>query len=574
MSSIDWIVLLLTQFFIIGYGIWRSRDSNKDIKTYLLGNNKMGWVTIGISVIATQASAITFLSIPGQAFYDGMGFIQIYFGLPIAMVILCITAIPIYQKLGVYTAYEYLETRFDLKIRALAAFLFLIQRGLSTGITIYAPSLVLATVLGWDINWTVILTGTVVTCYTFFGGTKAVSFTQLQQTLVIWIGMFAAVYILITNLPVNLSFSDIIHVAGNMGKMELVDLSFDPSDRYTLWSGLIGGIFLSLSYFGTDQSQVQRYLGGETVTESRLGLLMSAIVKIPMQFFILSLGVLLFVFYQFAPQPVFFNANEVKKVYNSPEKADFQAVENKFKAISQQKQVAIRAYLELRKDEENKLTEMLAAMTMIQQLDAESKLLHKQAGEIIQQSNKNVNKKVDTKDADYVFISFITNYLPIGLIGLLISVMISASMSSAASALNALASTTIIDIYKRLIKTDESPEHYLKISKNLTLFWGFICVLFAIFVSRLDNMIQAVNILGSLFYGTVLGIFLVAFYMKKIGGLAVFAAAIISEAIILTCFTFFRDEIAYLWYNVIGCVLVMFFAYIFTMFMTKKEVAV
>lgn len=567
MSSIDWIILVLTQIFIIGYGIWRSRNSNKDMKTYLLGNNKMGWLSIGISVIATQASAITFLSIPGQAFYDGMGFIQIYFGLPIAMVILCITAIPIYHKLGVYTAYEYLENRFDLKTRALAAFLFLIQRGLSTGITIYAPSLVLATVLGWDINWTVILTGTIVTLYTYLGGTKAVSYTQMQQTIVIWIGLFAATYILISNLPANISFSDVVHVAGNMGKTELIDLSFDPADRYTLWSGLIGGVFLSLSYFGTDQSQVQRYLGGETITESRLGLLMSAIVKIPMQFLILSLGVLLFVFYQFVPQPIFFNATEVKKVYNSSEKIAYQTLETEFQAVSLQKTNAIQTYLTLRKDEPNKLTEMLATMKLIQQLDETCKKLHKQAGEIIKKSNK----KAETKDADYVFISFITNYLPIGLIGLLISVMISASMSSASSGFNALASTTVIDIYKRLIKTNQSPEHYLKVSKNLTLFWGLMCILFAILVSRLDNMIQAVNILGSLFYGTVLGIFLVAFYMKKVGGMAVFWSAIVSETIILLCFTFFNDKIAYLWYNLIGCILVMFFAYLLQTIYEKND---
>lgn len=559
MGYIDWAILLLTQFFIIGYGVWRSRGGNKDMKGYLLGSNQMSWLTIGISVMATQASAITFLSIPGQAFYDGMGFIQIYFGLPIAMVILCITAIPIYHKLGVYTAYEYLENRFDLKTRALAAILFLIQRGLSTGITIYAPSLVLSTVLAWDINWTIILTGTIVTLYTFFGGTKAVSYTQSQQTLVIWIGMLAALYVLITNLPTNLSFSDIWHLAGNLKKVDLIDLSFDPSDRYTLWSGLLGGIFLSLSYFGTDQSQVQRYLGGETVTQSRLGLLMNAAVKIPMQFFILFLGVLLFVFYQFMPQPVFFNANEVKKVYQSPNKAEYQEVETAFNTINKQKQKAIETYLQLRKDEANNLPQMFTTLKLIEDLDKDAKDLHKKAAAII----KKTDSKADVKDSDYIFISFITSYLPIGLIGLLVSVMISASMGSAASAFNALASTTVIDIYKRLIKTDADQAHYLKVSKNLSLFWGFICILFAIFVSRLDNMIQAVNILGSLFYGTVLGIFLVAFYMKKIDGKAVFWSAVVSEAIILACFFFFRDEIAYLWYNAIGCLLVMFLSYVF-----------
>jgi SSS family solute:Na+ symporter len=562
MSYIDWTVLLLTQFLIIGYGAWRSRGSNKDIKNYLLGNNQMSWLTIGVSVMATQASAVTFLSIPGQAFYDGMGFIQIYFGLPIAMVILCITAIPIYHKLGVYTAYEYLENRFDLNTRALAALLFLIQRGLSTGITIYAPSLVLSTVLGWDIYWTIILMGIVVTLYTYLGGTKAVSYTQSQQTVVIWIGMFAALYILITNLPTHLSFSDIWHLAGNMNKTEIIDLSFDPSDRYTLWSGLLGGIFLSLSYFGTDQSQVQRYLGGETVTQSRLGLLMNAVVKIPMQFFILFLGVLLFVFYQFVPQPVFFNANEVKKVYLSPQKEAYQAVETEFNNVNKQKQKAIETYLHLRQDEVNNLPQMFTTLKLIEGLDAEAKQLHKKAAEII----KKTNNKADTKDSDYVFISFITSYLPIGLIGLLVSVMISASMGSAASAFNALASTTVIDIYKRLLKQQASPEHYLQVSKNLSLFWGVACILFAIFVSRLDNMIQAVNILGSLFYGTVLGIFLVAFYMKKVDGKAVFWSAVVTETIILFCFFFFREEIAYLWYNAIGCLLVMLFSYVAMLF--------
>jgi SSS family solute:Na+ symporter len=559
MSFLDWFVLLATQIFIITYGFWKSKDGNKDIKGYLLGGSQMGWLTIGISVMATQASAITFLSIPGQAFYDGMGFIQIYFGLPIAMVILSISALPLYRKLGVFTAYEYLEKRFDLKTRTFAAFLFLLQRGLSTGGTIYAPALILTTVLGWDINWTIILTGSIVTAYTVFGGTKAVSYTQTQQTLVIWLGMFAAIFILYRNLP-DISFADMLDLAGKMNKMQLINFSFDPAARYTIWSGVLGGIFLSLSYFGTDQSQVQRYLGGESLAQSRLGLLMNAAIKIPMQFFILLLGVFLFLFYQFsAKQPVFFNANEVKKIYASPYKADFQVIEKQFADTLQKKQAVMQQYVALKNAEQIDQKALNESVILLKSLTKSEQKLHKIAVELIDKNNK----KSGSKDSDYVFISFIIGYLPIGLIGLLVSVMLSASMSSAASAFNALASTTIIDIYKRLVNTNATQTHYLNSSKIFTALWGFICMGFALFVSRLDNLIQAVNILGSLFYGTVLGIFLVAFYMKKIGGSAVFWAAVLTESLILGCFAFFNDQIAYLWYNLIGCLLVMAFAYLF-----------
>ncbi len=571
MTSLDWFVLLTTQIFIIGYGFWKSRDANKDMKGYLLAGNQMGWLTIGISVMATQASAITFLSIPGQAFYDGMGFIQIYFGLPLAMVILCITALPIYRKLGVYTAYEYLERRFDLKTRALAAVLFLVQRGLSTGGTIYAPALILSTVLDWDINWTIILTGSIVTIYTVFGGTKAVSYTQTQQTLIIWLGMGAAVVVLYQHLP-PFSLSHLIDLATQLNRMELINFSFNPADRYTIWSGILGGIFLSLSYFGTDQSQVQRYLGGETLAQSRLGLLMNAAIKIPMQFFILLLGVFLFLFYQFsAQQPIFFNANEVKKIYASPLKADFQVLEKQFADTLQLKKSVMQTYLQLKATENTHSTEQLATLnqqlTLLKQLNESEKRLHKKAVDLI---NKN-NKKEGAKDSDYVFISFIINYLPVGLIGLLVSVMISASMSSAASAFNALASTTIVDIYKRLVNTTATPAHYLQTSKILTAIWGIICMGFALFVSRLDNLIQAVNILGSLFYGTVLGIFLVAFYLKKIGGTAVFWAAVLSETLILGCFYYYEDRIAYLWYNLIGCVLVIGWAALFQKLLVSQK---
>jgi len=562
MSHLDWIVLFATQLYIIGYGAYRSRGAKKDMKSYLLANNQLSWLTIGISVMATQASAITFLSIPGQAFYDGMGFVQIYFGLPLATVVLCLTVVPIYKRLGVYTAYEYLEQRFDLKTRALGAVLFLVQRGLSTGITIYAPSLVLSTVLHWDINWTIIITGTIVTIYTVLGGTKTVSYTQMQQTAIIWIGMFTATYILISHLPDNLSVTDVAAVAQEMGKMEWVNFSLDPANRYTIWSGLLGGFFLSLSYFGTDQSQVQRYLGGETLKESRMGLIMNGIIKIPMQFFILFIGILLFVFYQFAQPKLFFNQNEVDAVYQSSYQTEYRLLEQKFEATVKAKKEKIVAYQQATDE-----LEKAQIGKQLNTLEQESKELRKKAIAIIKANHP----KADAKDSDYVFISFIMNYLPMGLIGLLVSVMISASMSSTASAFNALASTSIVDVYKRLIQPAATEEHYVKASKFFTIFWGIVCIFFAIFVSRLDNMVQAVNILGSLFYGTVLGIFLVAFYIKHIRGNAVFWAAVVSEAIILASFYFLGDKIAYLWYNLIGCVLVMLLAWLFETLFPKEN---
>lgn len=554
MSILDWIVLFGTLGFIVIYGIWKTRGE-KDIEGYFLGDNSMKWWTIGLSVMATQASAITFLSTPGQAYESGMGFIQFYFGLPIAMVILCITVIPIYYRLKVYTAYEYLENRFDLKTRTLAAFLFLVQRGLAAGITIYAPAIILSSILGWDLNYTIILIGVLVILYTMSGGTKAVSQTQQQQMAVIMTGMFVTFFTLIYLLPDDISFGEAVKVAGEMGKMEIVDFSFDPSDRYNFWAGITGGLFLALSYFGTDQSQVARYLTGRSITESRLGLLFNGLLKIPMQFLILFIGVMVFVFYQFNQPPVFFNQVESQKLSQSEYKEEFESMEREHTTIFQEKRVAIRGLIEAMNsgDGEN------IAIQQRKIRDAE-KNAAKVKNDVIKLIEKN-DPIAEIKDTDYVFITFIMTYLPKGVVGLLLAVIFSAAMSSTSSELNALSSTTTIDLYRRSIKKNGDDKHYLNASKLFTVAWGMMAILFATLASLVDNLIEAVNILGSVFYGTILGIFLVAFYFKFIQSKAVFIAAVIAELIVIFCY-FFTD-IGYLWFNVIGCFLVISLGYLF-----------
>lgn len=554
MSILDWIVLFGTLGFIVIYGIWKTRGE-KDIEGYFLGDHSMKWWTIGLSVMATQASAITFLSTPGQAYESGMGFIQFYFGLPIAMVILCITVIPIYYRLKVYTAYEYLENRFDLKTRTLAAFLFLVQRGLAAGITIYAPAIILSSILGWDLTYTIILIGVLVILYTVSGGTKAVSQTQQQQMAVIMTGMFVTFFTLIYLLPDDISFGEAVKVAGEMGKMEIVDFSFDPSDRYNFWAGITGGLFLALSYFGTDQSQVARYLTGRSITESRLGLLFNGLLKIPMQFLILFIGVMVFVFYQFNQPPVFFNQVESQKLYKSEYKEEFAAMEREHTSIFEEKRVAIRGLIEAMKSDD---TENIA----IQQ--SKIKQAENNAAEIRNDVIKLIEKNdpiAETKDTDYVFITFIMTYLPKGVVGLLLAVIFSAAMSSTSSELNALSSTTTIDLYRRSIKKNGDDKHYLNASKLFTVAWGMMAILFATLASLVDNLIEAVNILGSVFYGTILGIFLVAFYFKYIQSKAVFLAAVIAELIVIFCY--FYTDIGYLWFNVIGCFLVISLGYLF-----------
>ena len=547
MSAIDWIVLSLTMTSIIGYGIWKTRGS-EDLNGFLLGGNEAKWWTVGLSVMATQASAITFLSTPGQAYHDGMGFLQFYFMLPVALIIICITFIPLYYKLKVYTAYQFLENRFDLKTRTLTSSLFLLQRGLATGITIYAPAIILSSVMGWNLNITTLFIGAIVILYTVSGGTKAVHVTHKLQMIVILIGLFIICALLVSFMPDDISFGEQLAVANTTGKLEIIDLNFDWKDRYNIWSAL-AALFLFLSYFGTDQSQVQRYISGKSVRESRLGLLFNAMFKIPLQFFILGLGILVFIFYQFNKAPIFFNEKIVEKVRASEYAEDLQVLQDQFDINFDRREELNRSYIESLRDEN---------ITQANILKSEIAILITEEGQI-RDNAKDVIKKVDSRaevnDKDYVFINFILNYLPKGLVGLLLAVVFFAAMSSTASELNALAATTTIDIHKRLLNQNKSEKHYLRASKMWTFFWGLVAVLFATFGTLFDNLIQFVNIIGSIFYGTILGIFLVAFYIKQIRANTVFISAVATQIGILAVFYFmiYRVEvISYLWLNLFG----------------------
>ena len=559
MSQLDWIVLIFTLFSIVVYGVWETRGA-KDLKSYLKGNNDAKWWGIGISIMATQASAITFLSTPGQAYSDGMRFIQFYFGLPIAMIILSITFLPIFYILKVYTAYEYLETRFDLKTRTLAAFLFLVQRGLAAGITIYAPAIILSTLLNWNLTWTNIFIGLLVIIYTVSGGTKAVTQTQKQQMAVMMGGMILAGFLVINMLPANISFIDALHVAGKMEKLNLVNFDFSLDDRYNFWTGTTAALFLFLSYFGTDQSQVQRYLSGKSLSQSRLGLMMNGLLKIPMQFIILFIGVMVFVFYQFNTPPVFFNKVELNNVKNSAYAKNIRDLENEYKYLHEKKSIEIYGLLDAQKENNQKDIQLWRNKLKFSTLKLDK--INEEVKDIVKKNNPDA----ETNDKDYIFMSYVIDYLPHGIIGLLFAVMFSAAMSSTASELNALASTTTIDIYKRSVNKFKEDSHYLNSSKYFTLLWGILAILFATTASLFENLIQAVNLLGSLFYGTILGIFIVAFYLKKIQSNAVFYSAIVAEIIVIIIHLLNHYEIApkwlemgYLWYNVIGCLLVVFF---------------
>jgi Na+/proline symporter len=560
MSNLDWFVLIFTLVSIVTYGIWKTRGA-KDLQSYLKGNNDAKWWGIGISIMATQASAITFLSTPGQAYTDGMRFIQFYFGLPIAMIILSVTFLPIFYKLKVYTAYEYLETRFDLKTRTLAAFLFLIQRGLATGITIYAPSIILSTLLNWNLTLTNIFIGLLVILYTVSGGTKAVTQTQKQQMAVMMGGMILAGILVINMLPNNISFLDAVNVAGKMGKLNLVNFDFDLDDRYNFWTGTTAALFLFLSYFGTDQSQVQRYLTGKSLAQSRLGLIMNGLLKIPMQLIILFIGIMVFVFYQFNTPPIFFNKVELNNIKSSNYSEEVNNLENEFKVLHDKKTMDIYSLLDAQKNEDKGRVQELKRSV----LSIESKM-HEINNNVKTIVIKN-NPSAETNDKDYIFMSYVIDYLPTGIIGLLFAVMFCAAMSSTASELNALASTTTIDIYKRSIKKKENDRHYLMSSKYFTLLWGVLAILFATTASLFENLIQAVNLLGSLFYGTILGIFVVAFYFKNVKSNAVFYCAIAAEIMVVSIHFLNHYQLApnwlqmgYLWYNVVGCLLVILFA--------------
>ena len=540
MNALDWIVLLGTMLGIAAYGTWRTRHTDH-LDTYLKGNHNTGWITIGISVAATQASAITFLSIPGQGFESGIGFVQNYFGLPLALIIVCAVFLPIYRKLGVYTAYEYLGKRFDAKTRLLGAVLFLLQRGVQSGITIYAPAIILSTVLGWRLELTILFIGIVVVVYTVTGGSAAVNLTQKWQMGVIFGGMVTAFVVLVTKLP-----PDALPIAGALGKLDAVDFSFNPDRRYTFWSGLLGGIFLQLSYFGTDQSQVQRYLGGAKLREGRLGLMFNAVLKIPMQFFILLLGALVFVFYQFERAPVFFNTVEWQRHTQGADAAKFRAIEEKHTTLHAQRAAAVRSWMDARTGSDAALettarTAMVAAQKNIDVVRQEAK-----AALIAE------NPRAKTKDSDYVFITFIVTQLPHGVVGLLIAVMFAAALGSKAGELNALGTTTTIDLWRQfrpLAAHDEARN--VRNAKRWTAFWGAFSIAFALLVSSEENLIEWINKIASVFYGVVLGIFLVAFFLKKVGGTAVFWAAVSAQILVIVLYNVLT--ISYLWYNLIGC---------------------
>ncbi len=569
MSLIDWIVLIVTLIAVISYGVYKSKHE-KNLDSYFKSNNSMSWFLILLSIMGTQASAITFLSAPGQAYTDGMRFVQYYFGLPLAMVVLCITFVPIFHKLKVYTAYEYLEQRFDLRTRALTSTLFLISRGLSTGISIYAPSIILSSLLGWNIYLTNLIMGGLLIIYTITGGAKAVAYTQMQQLFIVFVGMFLAGYMVVHLLPEGVGFTDALQVAGKMGKLNIIETKIDVTDsvwwkdKYNIWSGLIGGFFLALSYFGTDQSQVGRYLTAKSIKESRMGLLMNGLVKVPMQFLILLIGALVFSFYMFYNAPVFFNQKQLQKVYAADCvecKQQLQQTEHNYDSLNQISHSQTTQLIQsIHAKDEGQTALVQIQLKTTEDLKKETR---KQAIALIKQADQTA----DVNDTNYIFLYFVVNNLPRGLIGLLIAVIFLAAWGSIAAALNSLASSTVIDLYKRMWFPDKSDEHYYHASKWITLFWGLFCIATAMFAAQLGSLIEAVNILGSLFYGTMLGIFVVAFYMKRIQSTAVFYAALLAEISVIAIYK--AEIVSFLWLNVIGCLLVMLFAQLIQLFNKK-----
>ncbi|WP_177765027.1 sodium:solute symporter [Flavobacterium sp. I3-2] len=540
MNYIDWIILSSTLLFIVIYGTLKSKGS-KNVEEYILADQNTNWWTVGLSVMATQASAITFLSTPGQAFHDGLGFVQFYFGLPLAMIVICMAFIPVFHRLKVYTAYEFLENRFDLRTRTLAAVIFLIQRSVGTGLTIYAPSIILSSILGWNLTYITVTIGILIIIYTYFGGTKALNVTQKQQAFVIMFGMMITFLLIIYKFPTEITFNNALDIASINGKMNILDFSTDPSEKYTVWSGITGGFFLMLAYFGTDQSQVGRYLSGKSIKEIQMGLIMNGALKVPMQFFILLVGVMVFIFFQFNKSPLHFNPNNTRMIENSAYKAQYQELENKLDAVLDEKNEITLLYSgQLNQDYDNPILEE----KMIS-LNENEQNIRKEASELI----KKADPKAETNDKDYVFIYFILNYLPHGLIGLLLAVIFSAAMSSSASGLYAIASASSIDLYKSHVK-NKTDEEYLKATKVSVIFWGIICILTACVINLFENLIQLVNIIGSIFYGTVLGIFLIALFIKYVKAKAVFWTALFTQIAII--YIFLLDVVGYLWLNLIG----------------------
>ncbi|HZE56961.1 MAG TPA: sodium:solute symporter [Chthoniobacterales bacterium] len=542
MNRLDYLVLFATIIAIPLYGLWRTYN-HPNLREYLKGDRTIRWGTIGLSVLATQAGPITFLSMPGQAYESGIGFIQNYFGQPFALIMVCAVFVPIYQRLKVFTAYEYLGQRFDKKTRLLGGFLFLIQRGIAGGITIYAPAIILSVLLGWDLNLTIWLAGGFVIAYTVVGGTKIVSLTQRYQILVIFIGIALAFGIAVHRLPADLSFTDALHVAGRMGKLQAVDFSIDPSKRYTFWSGILGGFFLSLSYFGADQSQVQRYLAGNSLRASRIGLLFNALVKVPMQFLILLFGAMIFLFYQFEKPPIFFNQPSYQRALESDFRPKLNELQSQFDDVFARKRELLQS------------SGARAATADLQQLDSRARAIRDETKKVLEQAGANPK----SKDSDYVFITFVLQHLPHGVVGLLVAVIFCATMSATSAVLNALGSTTAVDFY-RVFRPGASDHHYVVATRWLTLGWGMVTIAVASFCSLVENLIEAGNILASVFYGSILGLFLVAFFLRNVRGSAVFFGAVLAQTMVLVLF--FTTNIGYLWYNLIGCAAVLLFAWI------------
>ncbi|MFZ1311457.1 MAG: sodium:solute symporter [Chitinophagaceae bacterium] len=574
MSQLDWIVLIVTLLAIISYGLYKSRTS-RNLEGYFLSNRSMPWGLVLLSIMGTQASAITFLSAPGQAYTDGMRFVQYYFGLPLAMIVICIFFVPIFSKLKVFTAYEYLENRFDGKTRTLTSFLFLLQRGLSTGISVFAPSIILSSLFGWNIYYTNILMGGLLIIYTMSGGAKAVAYTQQLQLLIIFTGMFLAGYMVVNMLPANVSFADALQVSGKLGKLNVITTGFENgkfnwSDQYNLLSGLIGGFFLALSYFGTDQSQVGRYLTAKSLRESRLGLLMNGLVKVPMQFAILLIGALVFTFYQFNTAPIFFNEVQVKKLEQSVYKDSFMLVQQQYEAIAEKKHQMVIAY-STATDNDDKLAEESSLASL--------RSLQKSADSLRGKVKAWLNSKQvggDGNDTNYIFLRFVVDHLPVGLVGLLIAIIFLASWGSIAAAINSLSSSTMVDFHRRFTKKDETGETEYRLSKWYTLAWGVFCIIVAMFTYNIGNsLIEAVNVLGSLFYGVILGVFLVAFFIKRItNGSVVFWAALLAELLVLTVFILTKTgvfKMGFLWLNPIGAFGVIFFALLLERIYKQKE---
>jgi SSS family transporter len=546
-NRLDYVVLIATILAIPLYGLWRTRGS-ASLRQYLKGDASIGWATIGLSVLATQAGPITFLSMPGQAYESGIGFIQNYFGQPLALIIVCAVFVPIYQRLKVFTAYQYLGERFDRKTQLLGASLFLIQRGIAAGITIYAPAIVLSAVLGWRLNLTIWVAGGIVIIYTVLGGTKIVSITQRYQMIVILIGMAIAFAVAVYRLSPDLSFGSTLSVAGRMGKLEAVNFSVDPHKRYTFWSGLIGGFFLALSYFGADQSQVQRYLAGGSLRESRLGLLFNAVVKVPLQFFILLLGAIVFMFYQFEKPPVYFNQPAYERALENGYAPQLTALQKQFDEVFARKRAAIHAIADASPNERD------AAMNNLHELETQAGELRNRTKAVL--ASAGVDPK--SKESDYVFITFILQQMPHGIVGLLIAVILCATMSATAATLNALGSTTAIDFYRPLIRPNASDHHYVIAAQALTAVWGLIAIAVASFASLVENLIETGNILGSIFYGSILGLFLAAFFIRRVTGSAVFFAGLFAQTLVFVLFA--TTNIGYLWYNFIGCAAVLILA--------------